>query len=296
MKPSDIINHENPNDLMAQVLERLHAEGPVWSEDLETLTYLKYFHYEMFAEHESKLTYLLGLFHKAGEPTDVLSLAYSAFRDAIEEQANQVLTPVQASIRNGILEHKYFTFSTPTSAGKSYLFRSLIKNESHDVVIVVPSRALIAEYLIAVRELVRDDHGVLVLQFIDDINKATTSRRVFIVTPERGKELFSAPEKYDVSLFLFDEAQLSEEKWRGVSFDAFVRRADRTYPEAKKVFAHPFIENPEAQLTKHGFNHEASAKAYPQGAVGKIYLGWNDKVDGFTCFSPFIDGAHLIEK
>lgn len=293
MKPSDIIDHESPNELMAEVLERLHTKGPVVSEDLETLTYLKYFHYEMFAEHESKLTYLLGLFHKTGEPTDVLSLAYSAFRDAIEEQANQVLTPVQASIRTGILEHKYFSFSTPTSAGKSYLFRSLIRNESHDIVIVVPSRALIAEYLIAVKELVHDDHSVLVLQFIDDINKATTSRRVFIVTPERGKELFSTPEKYDVSLFLFDEAQLSDEEWRGVSFDAFVRRADRTYPNTKKVFAHPFIENPEAQLTKHGFNHDAAAKAYFHGAVGKIYLGWDEKAEGFSCFSPFVEGAHL---
>lgn len=293
MKPATIIDHEAPEELMVRVLERLHTDGPVRPEDLETLAYLKFFHCDMFAKYESKLTYLLGLFHKVGEPQDVLSLAYSTFRDAIKEQASQVLTPVQASIRNGILEHKYFTFSTPTSAGKSYLFRSLIKNESHDVVIVVPSRALIAEYLIAVRELVHDDQSILVLQFIDDINKATTSRRVFIVTPERGKELFSTPEKYDVSLFLFDEAQLSEEEWRGVSFDAFVRRADRTYPDAKKVFAHPFIENPEAQLTKHGFNRDAAAKAYFQGAVGKIYLGWDDKAEGFTCFSPFIDGAHL---
>jgi hypothetical protein len=293
MKPYDIINHEQSSALMMEVLERLHAEGPIRSEDFETLTYLKCFHSEMFSEYESKLTYLLGLFHKAGEPQDILSLAYSAFSDAIEEDASQVLTPVQASIRNGILEHKYFTFSTPTSAGKSYLFRSLINNETRDVVIVVPSRALIAEYLIAVRELVHDDTSVLVLQFIDDINKATTSRRVFVVTPERGKELFSTPEKYDVSLFLFDEAQLSEEKWRGVSFDAFVRRADRTYPEAKKVFAHPFIENPEAQLTKHGFNRDAAAKAYSHGAVGKIYLGWNQASEGFTCFLPFIEGAHL---
>ena len=293
MIPETVINHEAPGELMADILGRIHNDGPVRPEDLETLAYLKYYHPEMFTVHESKLTYLLGLFHKVGAPQDILSFAYSAFRDAIEEQANEVLTPVQASIRSGILAHKYYTFSTPTSAGKSYLFRSLIKNELHDIVIVVPSRALIAEYLITVRQLVHDEHSILVLQFIDDINKSTTSRRVFVVTPERGKELFGTPEKYDVSLFLFDEAQLSDEQWRGVSFDAFVRRADRAYPDAKKVFAHPFIENPEAQLAKHGFDGDAAAKAYSFGAVGKIYLALNEKAEKFTCFSPFVDGGHL---
>ncbi len=292
MRPAEIIQHANPEELLSSILARLHVDGPVCSEDLETLAYLKYFHPLMFAECESKLTYLLGLFHKVGEPQDVLSLAYSTFRDAIEEQANQVLTPVQASIRNGILDHKYFTFSTPTSAGKSYLFRHLIKDEQGDIVVVVPSRALIAEYLVAVRSILQDDPSVLVLQFIDDINKAVTTRRIFIVTPERGKDLFRESEKYEVSLFLFDEAQLSDEQWRGVNFDAFVRRADRAYPEAKKVFAHPFVENPEAQLVKHGFEIDAAAKAYSYGAVGKIYLGFEKSTGDFTCFSPFIAGGH----
>ncbi|KIE42629.1 DEAD/DEAH box helicase [Geobacter anodireducens] len=292
MRPAEIIQHENPLELMTSILERLHVSGPTRSEDLETLAYLKYFHSRMFAEYEGRLTYLLGLFHKVGEPKDVLSLAYSAFRDAIVEQANQVLTPVQASIRSGILDNKYFSFSTPTSAGKSYLFRQLIRDEEGDIVIVVPSRALIAEYLIAVRSILQDDPGILVLQFIDDINKLATERRVFVVTPERGKDLFRDAEKYEVSLFLFDEAQLSDEKWRGVNFDSFVRRADRAYPDARKVFAHPFIENPEAQLVKHQFEGNAAARSYSFGAVGKIYLGSDDDTGGFTSFSPFVENGH----
>jgi len=292
MRPVEIIQHANPEKLMTITLERMHVDGPISSEDLETLAYLKYFHSKMFSEYESKLTYLLGLFHKVGEPQDILSLAYSTFKEAIEEQAKQVLTPVQARIRNGILNNKYFTFSTPTSAGKSYLFRRLIRDEQGDIVIVVPSRALIAEYLVAVRSILQDDHNVLVLQFIDDINKSATKRRVFIVTPERGKDLFPEYENYNVSLFLFDEAQLSDEKWRGVNFDAFVRRADRAYPGAKKVFAHPFVKNPEAQLIKHHFEDDSAAKAYLYGAVGKIYLGSDTDTGSFTCFSPFVENGH----
>lgn len=292
MRPAEIIQHKNPLELMTSILERLHVSGPTRSEDLEALAYLKYFHSTMFAEYEGRLTYLLGLFHKVGEPRDVLSLAYSTFRDAIVEQTNQVFTPVQASIRNGILDNKYFSFSTPTSAGKSYLFRQLIMDEEGDVVIVVPSRALIAEYLIAVRSILQNDPSILVLQFIDDINKSATERRVFVVTPERGKDLFKDAEKYEVSLFLFDEAQLSDEKWRGVNFDSFVRRADRAYPDARKVFAHPFVENPEAQLFKHQFEEDAAARAYSYGAVGKIYLGINKDTGGFSSFSPFVENGH----
>jgi hypothetical protein len=58
---------------------------------------------------------------------------------------------------------------------------------------------------------------------------------------------------------LFDEAQISEEKIRGMQFDTFVRRANTYFKEAKKVFAHPFISNPEAQLMKHDFINENSA-------------------------------------
>ena len=48
------------------------------------------------------------------------------------------------------------------------------------------------------------------------------------------------------------KAQLSdEESTRGLFYDSIVRRCYKAYPEAKFVFAHPFINNPEAQLVKN---------------------------------------------
>lgn len=293
MKPSDLINDDAPEVILAELMDRLHFDGPVKQEDLETLSYLKYYHPKVFCHKERKLMYLLGLFYKIEEPEDLLSLSYSIFSQAIFEETGQSFTPVQASIRNKILENKYFSFSAPTSAGKSFLFRELIKNQINDIVIVVPSRALIAEYMLAVREIVADRKDILILQFIDNVNKKRASRKIFIVTPERATELFKSPERFHPSLFLFDEAQISEEKVRGISFDAFVRRSDRIFPNAKKVFAHPFINNPEAQLKKHCFNKNADALSYQQSTVGKMYLGYNATESAFECFSPFIEGAHL---
>lgn len=171
MKPEDIISHEAPEILLAQVLNKVHTEGPVELKDLEALTLLKIYHPEVFSIQEKKLMYLLGLFYKTTEPDDILSFSYLIFQDAIKNEAGHVLTPVQASMRNHILSNRYFSFSAPTSAGKSYLLRELILDTNGDIVIVVPSRALITEYLLSVRKLVESRRDVLVLQFIDDVNK-----------------------------------------------------------------------------------------------------------------------------
>jgi len=296
MRPKDIIETEHPEYILSDILKMLHKEGPIEQEDFETLAYIKIYHPDLFALHESKLLYLLGLFYKTEGPNDLLSFAYSVFQKAILNDTNQLFTPVQASIRNNILHNKYFSFSAPTSAGKSFLFRELIKDEELDIVIVVPSRALLAEYLIAVNELLVDRKDILILQFIDDVNKSKTTRRIFVVTPERASELFKRPLLFSVSLFLYDEAHISEEKIRGLSFDALVRRVERVFPDAKKVFAHPFVTNPEAQLIKHSFITDARSMAYRQNAVGKIYIHFDRAAGIFEGFSPFITKAHLQQN
>ncbi len=294
MKPIDLINVSDTHNLIAKIFEKIHDVGPIDQEDLESLAYLKYFHESDFKVSEPQLMFILGLFYKLHPPEDLIGYSYSIFSNAIFEETGQYFTPVQASIRNKIIENRYFSFSAPTSAGKSFLFRELIKSEMNDIIIVVPSRALIAEYILAVREIVATRNDILVLQFIDDVNKKKTTRRVFVVTPERGAELFKEASRFSPSLFLFDEAQISEEKIRGVSFDSFVRRADRIFPKAKKVFAHPFIENPGAQLTKHRFSDDSSSKSYNQNTVGKIFLKYSGNLNStFWCFSPFINDAHL---
>ncbi len=279
--------------LLAKVIAEIHKVGPVNQESLETLSYLKKFHSDIVAPHESKLMYLLGLFYKTTEPKDLLSLAYSVFQGSIFDQFGSTLTPVQASIQKQIQERKFFSFSAPTSTGKSHILRELILKLTDDIVIVLPSRALISEYLITVRKIVEGYKDILVLQFIDDINTSKTRRRVYIITPERGGELFKYRGRFNIGVFIFDEAQISEEGVRGLTFDAFVRRTERNFPNAKKVFVHPFVENPEAQLIKHGFTDNSSSHVFTQSAVGKIFIEFDNKSQSFSFFSPHTNGSHL---
>ncbi|ELM3616112.1 DEAD/DEAH box helicase [Aeromonas sobria] len=195
-----------------------------------------------------------------------------------------MLTPIQASAYRFIKGQQYFSFSAPTSTGKSFLFRKLILECEHDVVIVVPSRALITEYYHNIIDEVNEN--ILVLQFVDNINISKTKKRIFILTPERASELFGFEHAFKIDMFLLDEAQISDEPIRGLTFDSFVRRASVAFHNSKIIFTHPFVNNPQAQLIKHNLNysHSAQSKNYDYHAVGKIFLYFDD--DAFYYFSP----------
>ncbi len=98
-----------------------------------------------------------------------------------------------------------------------------------------------------------DNKVVNILTFVDKINTKHIHRNIFIITPERARELFKNKDWLKIDLILFDEAQLSDERSvRGLYFDSIVRRTLKYFPDAKFVFAHPFVENPETQMQKNG--------------------------------------------
>ena len=279
---NELLGGRDAESVMREALSIIHENGPSDADLIEKLTYIKRYENEIFSKHEKKLIYLLGLFYKTSKPTSILEEVYSIFSDSIEQETGKSFTPVQASAYKNIQDKRYFSFSAPTSAGKSYLFRELIQDTEGDIIIVVPSRALISEYYFETVNLV--DKDVLVLQFIENINTDNVAKRIFIITPERGTELFKYSDIFDVKLILLDEAQLSEEPVRGMKFDSFVRRSDRVFPKARKVFAHPFINNPEAQLKKHGFHEQSASFNYNFHTVGKIFVSYQN--ENFQLFSP----------
>ena len=62
-------------------------------------------------------------------------------------------------------------------------------------------------------------------------------------------------------------------------FDSIVRRSISAYPNAKYVFAHPFVKNPEAQIIKNHFDKDSStAIQYQQKSVGQMFLYKEDEV------------------
>lgn len=276
------------------LISKIHSKGPIHAVDLEMLSYAKKNHGNVFIKYESQLLYVLGQFYKPLIPSNFIEKIYDLYSQEIANETGEFFTPVQARIFKQINSTKYFSFSAPTSAGKSYLFRTLIKQEKKDIVIVVPSRALISEYYNEVMEIVGKHKEILVLQFADNINTLKTERRIYIVTPERAIELFKISRQLSIGLFLMDEAHISEDSNRGIKFDWLVRRINKEFNEAKKIFAHPFVENPEAQLKKHFIDSEAAAESFKQSSVGKIFLQRNN--NGFSYFSPNVVCADVLSN
>lgn len=283
---SRVINDDNIPEILSYVLNNLFENGPVSTSDLEILTYLSIYHQDFFGNHLDKVLNFMGIFYKNSLTTNSLEeVVFGQYKIHIKEIYNQYYTPVQAQIIYKIDNNKCYSFSAPTSTGKSFVFLNKIKESKHDVVIVVPSRALINEYLLKLSNSI-EDKSINILPFIDKINTRNARRNIFIVTPERCREIFKLKDQFIIDLFLFDEAQLSnEESTRGILFDGIVRRCYKNFPEATFVFAHPFVENPNAQLIKNHLEYNKdNYNQFRQKNVGQIFFYHDNNDSSFYHF------------
>lgn len=268
-----IISQEDIDKTFIYVLNNLYKNGPVSTTDMEILSYLALYSPSNFEEYNSSILNFMGVFYKDVERETLQEVIFSQYKKYIQETYDKTYTPVQVKIAKGISNNKCFSFSAPTSTGKSFVLMDEIINSTNDIVVVVPSRALINEYYLKISEQVQDK-TINILTFIDKINTRFAKKNIFIVTPERCRELFKQKEDFNIDMFLFDEAQLSnEDSKRGLYFDSIVRRCKKAYPKASFVFAHPFVKNPESQIQKNHFNSETSSSIqFTQKNVGQMFL------------------------
>lgn len=265
---------EDLEQIIDYVKSEIYQNGPNSSVVLEIVSYFKLFQPEFFKKDEQEIIATMGLFFKRPKIESLTGSVFEMYHQQLKDEFGNDYTPMQADIIKKIRELQYFSFSAPTSTGKSFVFRHLISKCSNDVVVIVPSRALINEYYERLNSLV-DRKTVNILTFVDRINTKHVHRNIFILTPERARDLFKNKDWLKIDLILFDEAQLSDEhSVRGLYFDSIVRRALKYFPNAKVVFAHPFVENPEAQLQKNGIeniNTTATYSNYELKNVGQIF-------------------------
>ena len=145
----------------------IFRDGPKDTLVLEILSYLKLFQPTFFEKFEDELIETMGLFFKNPSPDTLQGVVFDMYRQHIKEKYGEDYTPMQASILEQIEDKHHFSFSAPTSTGKSFVFRNLIRSASNDVVVIVPSRALINEYYDRIREIVNvKEVNVLTFRFL----------------------------------------------------------------------------------------------------------------------------------
>lgn len=284
MKIEELKNRNFAEDILGRILSNIYKIGPVRSTDYEILSYISIFHPDLIEQHIDDINLYLGLFYKEIiTPKSLQGCVQKMFLECIAEHFGKTYTPVQTSILNNSEEKKIFSFSAPTSTGKSHVLFSIIEDSERDVVVVVPSRALINEYYLRLCEEIQDK-SINILTYVDKINTARCRRNIFVLTPERCKDLFRLKDQFSIDVIIFDEAQLTDEKGkRGLYFDAIVRRCNRELPNSKIIFAHPFVKNPEAQISKNALSAEQSiSEVYNQRNVGQIFMC--EKPNGSFCY------------
>lgn len=151
-----IMNQENLDEIYGYAQNALFKDGPVSITTLEILSYLKLFAPDYFSAVEEEILSIMGIFYKKPTARTLQSKLFELYSEHIRQTYHHDYTPVQANILKQIQANQHFSFSAPTSTGKSHVFRHLIETSKRDVAIIVPSRALINEYYDRICELISD--------------------------------------------------------------------------------------------------------------------------------------------
>ena len=184
-----IRNGEDLEEIIDYAKFEIYRNGPNSSVVLEIISYFKLFQPDFFKKDEQEIIATMGLFFKQPKVESLISSVFEMYHEQLKDEFGNDYTPMQADILKKIRNLQYFSVSAPTSTGKSFVFRHLISECSNDVVVIVPSRALINEYYDRLNRLV-NEKTVNILTFVDRINTKHVHRNIFILTPERAKELF----------------------------------------------------------------------------------------------------------
>ena len=159
-------------------------------------------------------------------------------------------------------ENLYYSYSAPTSMGKSFIMRMFIRQQilsgkRYNFAIIVPTKALINEIKI---KITKDDLGELLHQknyhvvtaagdAVLDNWKAKDQNYIFVVTPERMLYLMINEPDIQLDYLFVDEAhKITGEDKRSPFYYQVVNMLSRRTHRPHIIFASPNVPNPEVFL------------------------------------------------
>lgn len=177
------------------------------------------------------------------------------------KNGNATFTDAQFQIAENMQNVDFFSFSGPTSLGKSFILKDAIYNivqrselDQHCVVVLVPTKALIGQTATDFRNLLKAVPGVNVATFpsLPRFLRQKYPRTIFVLTPERLLRYLSNPAR-DIDYLVVDEAQkiiAKNDTRSSIYYHAIVETTRRF--ATKLIFASPSIQNPELFLELFG--------------------------------------------
>jgi len=162
----------------------------------------------------------------------------------------------QKSIFDGF-SHQYFSYSAPTSLGKSYVMRVFIKQQimqncNDDFAIIVPTKALINETKTKIlgdlgQQLMKEKNYKVVVS-ANDLVLEQNHHFIYIMTPERFLYLLNTTNKSVSYLFIDEAHKISSQDSRSPFYYDLVNKISSYTPKPHIIFSSPNIPNPEEYL------------------------------------------------
>ena len=192
-----------------------------------------------------------------------LEAATREAENTIDDQAGGkvALTDFQFDVTQAFRENDAVSVSAPTSAGKSFVLamdvvRRLKQHKPSSIVVVVPTRALIRQTMLSLREaLAKADMRAVPLRCIPlaVIPEEALDGVVYVLTQERLLSLLHSSETPAwITCLIVDEAQGVSDGSRGVLLHNAIDATLEMFPSIELIFASPLAKNPEFFLQAFG--------------------------------------------
>ncbi len=155
------------------------------------------------------------------------------------------------------LNSQYFSYSGPTSMGKSFIMRMFIKKqimdgEQRNFAILIPTKALINEVSSKIIEDLKDllaEHNYRVVTSSGALVLQQQHNFVLILTPERMLYLLLEKTKFKLDYLFIDEAhKISSGDSRSPFYYKIIDMISKRSSETHIIFSSPNIPNPEIYL------------------------------------------------
>ena len=254
-------------DLLSKSTAPDHSvQHKMWAQEIAALLYGLYPHNEdvqFFAgailhsvgNYQGQL--LLGSTYSGVDAYDRIYSAYCRKQLAIPVDKQKTFFPFQKAVYNH-LNDDCFSYSGPTSMGKSFIMRMFLKEDitmkdaQKNYALIVPTKALINE----VRRSIITDLGeslekcnYRVVTAASDIALEEQHNFILVLTPERLLYLLISYPDLQIDYLFIDEAhKLSGKNSRGPFYYKVVDMLLRREHRPRFIFAAPNIPNPQVYL------------------------------------------------
>ncbi len=195
-----------------------------------------------------------------------------------------IFTDTQFKLFNKLSNSVEFSFSGPTSMGKSFIIKSFIKkviknSPPENIVIIVPTRALINQFFSDLKSELEEQleiykYKIFINSNVSDIITEEKFNYIFVLTPERLLSYLSQENNPPIGFLFLDEAhKLANEKdSRSVTTYSAIEKVQKKYGNIKLYFSSPNVSNPEVFLKLFNRNIQNSFKTNESPVAQNIYF------------------------